>query len=138
MRIFVIFIFTWQSVFRISNIAPEMLLKFLHSIFSYLANEGTGRTGMKYIADHFPNSLAKSRALINLNRDDFEQYVCCAKCLAVYKFSECYERRGSQTVSKHCTSCDFPLHSGKSLRSTCGLSTIETSEIGSKTGIKAH
>ena len=126
-------------MFRISNIALEMLLKFLYSILSYLANhqvKGTDHNNMKYIADNFPNSLAKGRALINLNRDNFQQYVCCAKCLAVYKFSDCYERRGSQAVSMHCTSCEFPLHSRKSLRSTCNYPLLKRVKLARKVVLK--
>ena len=50
----------------------------------------------------------------------------------MYKFSDCYERRGSQTVSMHCISCEFPLHSRKSLRSTCNYPLLKRVKLAVK------
>ena len=90
-RVFTVFVLTWQSIFRIANVAAGILFQFFSCILNHLA----AVTESDYLraTNVFPNTLIKAQCLIQLKNDGFRQYVCCPKCFATYDFEECLEWR---------------------------------------------
>ena len=117
-KVITLFVLTWQSFYRISNVAVSSLFRFLSLMLLYLAT-ATQSEHLKHVAQLVPNGTVKAQQLVQINRDDFKQYVCCPKCFAVYDFHECIEIVGRQQIPKFCSACRFPRHPRPSLRGSC-------------------
>ena len=79
----------------------------------------------------FPTNVLKGREALGTNVDNFEKFVCCPCCSALYSFEDCIEKqpRGNST-SKSCPFIRFPLHPQQQHRKPCGtplLKTVRTS-----------
>ena len=128
-KVIVLFILTWQSLFRIANAAISSLFHFLSLLLSYLATVAHSEH-LNQVAKLIPDSTIKAQRFLKMNRDDFKQYVCCPKCCSLYELSECFEQVGGQQVPKHCSAYKFPRHPVPSHRSCCNsklLKNIQTS-----------
>ena len=73
----------------------------------------------------FPENILKAQKLVNIDRDDFEQYVCCPKCIAIYTYEECITTVQSNITPKLCLSCEYPQHSRPSLRKPFGSNLLK-------------
>ena len=121
------FVLLWQSVFKIANVATELLLKFLQ-IFLMKA---PFITDGKKVAKFFPTTLLKGHKLLSLNRDDFEKLVSCPKCSTLYKFDDCIESALLPHKVKSCSHVSFPRHPWPHKPKPCGtplLKKIKTSK----------
>ena len=128
-RVFSLFVVLWQSVFKVSNVAVTVLLRFLSLFLHYLANI-TELESLKVLTDIFPNTLLKAQRVARVNRDDFKKYVCCQKCFAIYNMEDCFDTIGKQRIPRLCCSARFPRHPWTSMRGVCGstlLKAIKTS-----------
>ena len=116
-RIFVLFILTWQSVFRIANVSTSVLFRFLYLFLNHI----TAATSdyIKEALQLLPDTFAKAQKFVHLDQDDFDQYVCCPKCHAIYQMEDCIEQRGSQRIPKLCSAMKFPRHPRPSYRGCC-------------------
>lgn len=129
--VLVLFILTWQTVFRIANMAVDTLFRFISLFFHYLAKV-TGSDYVQMAATAMPVTFFSAQKLVGLNRDDFMKYVCCPKCSAIYEYEECISQTTGRDVPKHCSSCKFPRHPWQSMRGNCGshlLKPVETSRL---------
>ena len=62
-----------------------------------------------------------AKSYIGLGRDEFEKFVACPKCCALYKTEECTVRRtNGRVVSKKCDYVRFPNHPQTTRRKQCG------------------
>ena len=82
----------------------------------------------------FPGTLYYFRKEIGLVKDDFEKYVVCPKCHALYKFNDCYNAVGTGNVSKKCSFIKFPNHRLRWHRKACGTTLLK--EVTLKCGTK--
>lgn len=123
-----LFILSWQSFYRIADVAVSGLFQFISLMLRYLATV-TQSEHLQHVAQLVPDSTLKAQKLVQINRDDFKQYVCCPKCFAVYDMEECIEVVGRQQIPKFCSACRFPRHPMPSFRRSCGnnlLKVIQT------------
>ena len=118
MKVIVLFFLTWQSLFRVANVAISSLLRFTSFLLIHLATVAQSNT-IRLMAESIPSSTINAQKLLKLNKDDFKKYVCCPKCFATYDFEECIEQRGRQQVPKCCSACKFPRHPRPSFRACC-------------------
>lgn len=112
-----LFLLLWQSVFKVSNVALNALLRFICLLvfqMAFIESES-----VKAVFDIFPNSLYKAHKVVGLNRDDFKWLVCCRKCFAVYEFDDCFDQIGTQRIPRLCSSAKFPRHPWASMRGLC-------------------
>ena len=82
------FVLLWQSIFKIANVAVDLLLKFLWLI----CLEGPFISKEQIAPECFPVSLSKAQKMLRINGDDFEKLVSCWKCRTLYKFDECIHK----------------------------------------------
>ena len=57
---------------------------------------------LKQFSDNFPPTLYKFHKLLGTRQADFIRYVVCPGCSMVYKYEDCIEKVGTQTLSKCC------------------------------------
>ena len=128
LRIYLFFLFMFQSIFRLSDNALDVLLKFLSIFFKSL-------TKISSLPESFmqslPCSIYTARQMSGGERDQFERYVSCPNCHTLYTLSECTtETSGGQIESKRCSFVKFPSHPQTQHRQPCGVKLMK--EVKSK------
>ena len=71
-----IFLLKWQFMFHISNNAVDMLIKFLHKLFSHLsAVKQNEHSVITDLAKEFPSSLTQMKKIIGIDKKMFSGIV---------------------------------------------------------------
>ena len=111
-----LFLFSWQCGFSVTDSAVEMLLKFL-SRFFWVLGTFDENSAMALVAKRFPNSLYKLRKHLGLlNEDQFLKYVVCPKCKSLYDYKDCIQSRCGRQVSARCKFVAWSRHPHRSKR----------------------
>lgn len=114
-----LFLFSWQCGFSVSDSAVEMLLKFL-SRFFWVLGTFDENSAMALVAKCLPNSLYKLRKHLGLlNKDDFLKYVVCPKCKSLYDYKDCIQSRCGRQVSARCKFVAWSRHPHRRKRGKC-------------------
>jgi len=128
------FLLLWTSFYGISAAALNHLLQFLHYFFSLLAPLSPP---IAVLLDFFPSSLYKLKKILGLSTDEFEKYVICPECSALYTQKECLQKSVSGLISaKPCNHIEFRNHPFSSHRNPCGHKLLK--EVITKTGKKFY
>ena len=127
----VLFLFMWKVMFQISNIATEMLLQGLCLILHHIATITSSDNFIQAII-FFPDTISIARKFINLEQENFEQYVCCPKRCAIFKIEDCFEQIGSCTVPKVCLAVKYPRHPRPSCRGHCQCNLLKVVRMNKK------
>lgn len=121
------FLFLWQSTFKLSDVGMSILLKFLCMFLGLLANI-LGVTAFKTITDMLPTSVTSGKKLLETSKDNFEKFVCCPDCSSIENSLE--RLPNGKSTSKTCTFVRFPQHPQQRYRKPCGsplLKPVKTS-----------
>ena len=120
-----LFLFSWQSGFSVSDSAMEMLLKFL-SRFFWLVGTFDENSVVSQLAKQLPNTLYKLKKHLGLlNSDDFVKYVVCPKCKTLYDYKDCVLNRFGRQVSARCKFVPWFKHPHRSKRGKSILTCIK-------------
>ena len=105
----------FQTLFRLSDTALDILLKFLRILFRKVSTTPSGFT------DLLPNSIYSARKMVGNQRDNFNRYVCCPKCQTLYScVNDCVmSLPGGNKESKKCSFVQFPSHPQTQHRQPC-------------------
>ena len=110
--LYVFFLFMFQTLFRLSDTAMNILLKFLSMFFKTLRRRIPSIP--EGLTTAIPESLYSARKVSNNTRDQFKRYVCCPCCSALYSFEDCVAKLpNGQLESKNCSFVRFPNHTRK-------------------------
>lgn len=116
-----LFLFSWQSEFSVTDSAMEMLLKFL-SRFFWLVGKFNEDSFTSELAKHLPNTLYKLKKHLGLlNSDDFVKYVVCPKCKTLYDYKDCVKNCFGRQVSARCNFVPWFRHPHRSRRGKSAL-----------------
>ena len=111
-----LFLFSWQCGFSVSDSAVEMLLKFL-SRFLWIVGTFDENSAMAKVARCMPNTLYKLKKHLGLmNNDDFVKYVVCPKCKTLYDYKDCIQSRCGRQVSARCRFVPWSRHPQRNKR----------------------
>ena len=113
------FLLLWQSIFRISNIAMEVLLKSLSLLLNLFRKPVSDeKTNVSY---NIPNTVpAAFKLLFRKNKDEFITYVVCPKCDSIYDYDDCIATTAfGKKESKKCRFISSPNHPHASRRQEC-------------------
>lgn len=121
-RFLLIFTLLWSSFYGITYNAMECFIRFLHYFFVQLSKVYPALSSM---VSMLPKSLYLVRKHFLLHTDNFKKYVVCQKCSSLYRFDDCYERRGGHFVLKTCSYIAFPKHPHKKRRKPCGHKLLQ-------------
>ena len=117
-----LFLFSWQSGFSVTDSAMKMLLKFL-SRFFWLVGTFNEDSFTSELAKHLPNTLYKLKKHLGLlNSDDFVKYVVCPKCKTLYDYQGCVKNHFGRQVSAWCNFVPWFRYPHRSRR---GKSTLK-------------
>ena len=73
----------WQNKYSLSD---SCLLALIYSIKVFLTslNIIVGSEFLNHFIEELPDTMYSARKLVDLDRDDFEQYVVCCDCYSIY------------------------------------------------------
>jgi len=102
LHLYLFFLFVFQTLFRLSDNALDVLLRFLAMFFRSLGQRVTALPTS--FIDAFPSSIHSARKVAGSERDRFDRYVCCSGCHSLYSLDECVIRMpDGQLESKKCS-----------------------------------
>ena len=98
----VFFVLIFQTLHCISD-HIDWLLKFVHILLQFVARYSPKLQGA---AAAFPISLHLQDKFVKgcIYITSVERYASCATCHSVYKFNDCFVKRGTWLVTKWCSS----------------------------------
>lgn len=121
------FLRLWQSVFTISDTAMTVLLKFLVSLLTVIA-ENASAAVITLIASAVPSSvyLFRKYARSNHHAEKFLEYVVCPACFSLYRLEDCLQTlHDGEKAPKVCSYVKFPNHKMAHKRKSCGAHLLK-------------
>lgn len=130
----VYFLLLWQSIFRVSNAALSILLKFLGVFFRSF---GEAYSGLNFTK--IPQNVDAARKyLLHGEEELFITYVVCPSCDSIYDYDSCVLTRGTVKESKRCQHLTYPNHPQPSRRREYGTLLLKSSRSGKLIPIKVY
>ena len=127
---YLVFIFMWQNIFRVSDVGIGVLLSFV-AVLVLLLGKAFGLESLKELALSLPKSVYSARKLLGRNYDQFMKLVCCPKCSTLYESDKCVlTNRDGTKVSITCSHVRFPNHCYRKYQLPCGtvlMKSVKTS-----------
>ena len=114
---------SWQSNFRIPDIAIDSLLKFLKTVLCNFKEIVTA-DNLQEITKNFPDTLQKARTISHINRDNFQKFIVCQNCHCAYPSDQLPRSTSTETTIK-CSFVPFPRHPQRRMRSPCGFPLVK-------------
>lgn len=96
-KLYVFFLLTFQSTFRISDAAISVLLAFLSTFFGIVARNYNVDPTLKLLFEQIPNSIKAARKLVDGNRDNLRSMFVAQLALVLTP--------GSMTPRKPANNC---------------------------------
>ena len=123
LRIYLFFLLMFQSIFRLSDNALDILLKFLSTFFKSL---GKISSLPESFLQSLPSSLYAARKMSGNERDQFERFVSCPNCHSLYTLKNCTVKLlDGRIQSKQCSFVQFPSHPQSQHRKSCGANLLK-------------
>ena len=120
----------WQSLYRVSNSALNVLLKFLSAFIPAFGSVFTSDS-LRQLSSELPHTTTAAYKLLwKVNKDDFVEFVVCSSCHSLYSYEDCYITRHGQKESKACTHVAYPNHPVMSKRKQCGSKLLKKVKSG--------
>ena len=123
------FLFTWQTLFRVSDVGINVLLSFIATFLTLLVSV-FGLRPLQEFVQHLPRTVRIARRYLGGNFDNFIKFVSCPKCHCVYPLEDCkVVLPNRMVVSGRCSYIKFPNHPQPARRpcNTLLMKTVRTS-----------
>ena len=125
-KAYIMFLFSWQSLFRVSNTAMAVLFSFF-AVVLHLVLKLTLSKKLKSFAESLPRSIAAAKKLIGCSTDFFIKYASCPACDSIYPIEMCKVVLHDKSVrSLRCSYVRFPNHPQARMRAPCNTDLMKT------------
>ena len=133
LQLYLMFLLSWQKLFRISTVGMNILFRFIALFLVTLANL-LGLTSLLTFASTLPKSVAAAQRLIG-RKESFYKWVSCQKCNTLYSVQDAKTVSNGTCISKLCGHVRYPNHPQRQHRKSCGCLLLKTvrSSAGSTT-----
>ena len=111
-----IFLFSWQAIFKVSDFAITIFIKFFKALLCKLSDISQWQV-LKQLHKIFPNTLIQAFKLKSINRDKFSRFVVCQLCHSTYMYNDLMQRTNREMVK--CSFIPFPRHCQMRMRMPC-------------------
>ena len=119
----ILFVCLWQSAFKISDAAIDILLKFLTSLVKILARSASI---VMSFALHIPSSVYLLRKYSkHENCEKFIEYVVCPSCFSLHNIENCLHNVNGEQVPKQCLHIKYPNHPISAYRKACNTPLLK-------------
>lgn len=102
-RLSLMFLFSWQRLFNVSDVGLDILLKFIATFLRFLAKIFT--LPLMPFLDQFPRGIAAAKKFLGYQSDDFVKYAVCPSCHTIYNIDDCKRMLANNTVVS--ATCDY-------------------------------
>lgn len=125
-HVLLLFLFLWQSLFRISDSAIALMLSFLKKFFM-LGGMYLGVNKLRQLADSFPHTLYRAKKYLGRLHESFIKIVTCPSCHKLHKYEDCWtvDVHGKK-VSRICSFRQYPTHPQARMRAPCSKVLLKT------------
>ena len=128
LRLYIIFIFMWQSTFKLSDAGTNVL--FTNVLFTFIASFllllATSQA-LKDFCAHLPRNIPSARKIAGQTRERFQRWVCCS----LYSIENLKTKESDgQVVSRKCEFVRYPDDPQSRHKQPCGamlLKSVRTS-----------
>lgn len=124
LRFMVIFLLSWQALFRIPNIAIDFAFKFI-SILLHKLSDLVESNKLRLLAETFPTTVLKAHTFQGISREKYQLLVVCRKCHSTYDYNTCLKTSVDQRNIATCSFVRYPRHPQARLRTPCGTSLLK-------------
>jgi hypothetical protein len=124
LQLYLMFLLSWQKVFRISTVGMNVLFRFIALFLITLANL-LGLTSLLAFASTLPKSVAAAQRLIG-RKESFYKWVSCQKCSTLYSIEDAKTVSNGTCISKLCGHVRYPHHPQRQHRKSCGCLLLKT------------
>ena len=119
-QLYLMFLFTWQGFFRVSDVGMNIALTFI-ATFLRLLISAFGLNPLKEFVSQLPRTVNTARGYLGNNSDSFTKYASCPKCHSVYVLGSCkIVQPDKSVISRRCCYIKFPNHPHQAYRQPCG------------------
>ena len=129
-HVFLLFLFLWQSLFRISDNAVSLVLSFMAKFF-LLIGTCLQLNSLNDLGRIFPNTLYRAKKILGRIQERFKKYVSCPACHKLYLFDNCTVNNGKESLK--CSFKQYPRHVQARMRVPCGHMLLKTMHSSSGT-----
>ena len=134
----VFFLMLWQSLYRVSNTALNVLLKAL-AVFVRVIGTSFSGNKVESLSSNMPrDTKAAHKLLFHTGEDDFINYVVCPKCHSIYEYKDCIVLQHGRRESIECHHVSYPNHPQLSRRSKCGATLLKRTRDDKLVPIKTY
>lgn len=121
-----LFLLSWQAIFKVADRAIIVLLKFVKEFLKYLGEICQVDVLVEF-ARLIPETMYMVYKTINLEKDNFERFAVCPVCKSLYAINDCIKtNRDGSVVSAKCSHVRYPQHPHQSHRRKCGTKLMKT------------
>ena len=114
------FLFTWQGFFRVSDVGMNVALTFIATFLTLLIS-AFGLNPLKEFVSQLPRTVNTARGYLGNNSDSFTKYFSCPKYHSVYVLGSCkIVQPDKSVISRRCCYIKFPNHPHQAHRQPCG------------------
>lgn len=113
------FLFTWQTLFKLSDAGLNILLRFF-SLFLTLLEKVFSMNLITGLISKLPYNVRSAKVFLSCKGDSFQKYSSCPKCNPIYDLEDCKQTLPDKSViSAECKYVAFPDHPHSSRRVPC-------------------
>ncbi|SMN01766.1 hypothetical protein SPONN_25 [uncultured Candidatus Thioglobus sp.] len=134
LQFIVLFLLSWQAIFRIPNVALDVAFKFFSILLNKLS-EFCG-TNLRAVAAFFPETLLKAYQFQHIVRDNYQQLIVCSECYSTYEYTDCLSKENPARNIRFCSFVRFPKHPQARMRIPCGNALLKTIRTATKKHIE--
>ena len=117
------FLLVWQATYRFSSAALLSLLKYLKAFCVAIAI-AFQCVPLQDFSNAMPLTKAALHKCLQIENENFTEYVVCPKCAAVYSFDYC--KRNNKFYALSCVYKALPNHPHSQKRKECGAQLMRT------------
>ena len=82
---------------------------------------------LQSFVENLPINVSNAKKTMGTNVGNFEKFVCCPCCSAIYSLDSCIDKQSNgKTISKPCHFVHFPLHKQRQNRKPCTATLMKT------------
>ena len=115
------FLFSWQSLFKVSDVGLDILIKFFAMFIALLVKVlSLPMPFLRPFIDQLPHGIGAAKKFLGYHKDDFTKYAVCPSCHSIYNVDDCKVMLPNKSIiSAVCDHIEFPNHPHKSRRKSC-------------------
>lgn len=120
LQLYTFFLFMFQTLFRLSDTALNVLISFF-AMFLKTLSQSFMAIPQSFLAK-LPLNLRAARSIAGNTKSQFQRFVCCPSCRSIYPWQECIIKLPDGSLeSKRCSFIRFPNHPQIQHRKSCDV-----------------